>query len=367
MVITESRIRDAIAHGYIEKEDGSHVDIMNDHGIDVLGDVIESSMYSPNVHYYGALHNTAHIMLGRQADPHGKFDMPPGVMEHFETATRDPGFFRLHKYMDNIFREHKDSLPPYTKEDLTFEGIEVTNVAIDGKLETYFEDYEYSLINAVDDTEDIDDVEIDTYVPRLDHKEFSYNIDVKNNKGAETVATIRIFAWPDEDNNGVKFSFDDGRWNAIELDRFWYKLAPGDNHIVRKSSDASTTVRDVPHFKDLMEKTEAALGGGSLDLHEFESATGMPNRFLLPKGNSYGMDFDLFVAVTDGAADAAIDGLYDRTDFYHYGSNGVYPDNRPHGYPLDRHVEDERIFEEVPNFHHSHVQVYNYGEYIHHD
>merc|ERR1712212_681026 len=77
MLITESRIRDVIAHG-----------------IDILGDIIESSMYSPNVQYYGALHNLAHIMLGRQGDPHGKFNMPPGVMEHFETATRDPSFFR---------------------------------------------------------------------------------------------------------------------------------------------------------------------------------------------------------------------------------------------------------------------------------
>ncbi|WP_348240000.1 hypothetical protein, partial [Salmonella enterica] len=94
MIIIDSRIRDAIAHGYIIKEDGSHIDIMNDHGIDVLGDVIESSLYSPNAQYYGALHNTAHIMLGRQTDPHGKYNMPPGVMEHFETATRDPGFFR---------------------------------------------------------------------------------------------------------------------------------------------------------------------------------------------------------------------------------------------------------------------------------
>ncbi|WP_410317874.1 hypothetical protein [Klebsiella pneumoniae] len=37
--------------------------------------------------------------------------MPPGVMEHFETATRDPTFFRLHKYMDNIFKEGYPCVP----------------------------------------------------------------------------------------------------------------------------------------------------------------------------------------------------------------------------------------------------------------
>ncbi|XP_066969310.1 hemocyanin subunit-like [Macrobrachium rosenbergii] len=367
MIITDSRIRDAIAHGYIIKEDGSHIDIMNDRGIDVLGDVIESSLYSPNSQYYGALHNTAHIMLGRQADPHGKYNLPPGVMEHFETATRDPGFFRLHKYMDNIFREHKDSLPSYTFDELDFKGVSVTNVAIDGTLETYFEDFEYSLINAVDDTESIEDVDIDTYVPRLDHKEFSYNIEINNEKDPDTLATIRIFAWPHEDNNGVDFSFDDGRWNAIELDRFWVKLSAGKNNIVCKSTDSAVTVHDVPSFKTLMEKTEAALsGGGDLDLHDFESATGLPNRFLLPKGNHNGMKFDLFVCVTDGAADAAIADLHSKDEFLHYGANGVYPDKRPHGYPFDRHVEDERLFDQVTNFHHIQVKVFNHGEHIHH-
>ncbi|WP_348243244.1 hypothetical protein, partial [Salmonella enterica] len=141
---------------------------------------------------------------------------------------------------------HKDSLPSYTFDDLDFKGVSVTNVAIDGTLETYFEDFEYSLLNAVDDTEEIADVDIDTYVPRLDHKEFSYKIDIKNDKGSEALATIRIFAWPDADNNGVKFSFDDGRWGAVELDKFWVKLSPGTNTIVRKSTDSSVTVHDVP-------------------------------------------------------------------------------------------------------------------------
>ena len=115
MMIMESRIHDVTAHGYITDNHGENIDIMNEAGIDKLGDIVESSIYSSNTQYYGALYNLAHIMLGRQGDPHGKYDMPPGVMEHFETATRDPSFFRLHKYMNNIFKDHKDTLPPYTR------------------------------------------------------------------------------------------------------------------------------------------------------------------------------------------------------------------------------------------------------------
>merc|ERR1719167_1586313 len=196
MQIVEDRIRDAIAPGYVVDHEGHHIDIRNEQGINKLGAIVESSMYSPNVQYYGALHNTAHIVLGRQADPHGKFDLPPGVLEHFETATRDPSFFRLHKYMDNIFKEHKDTLTPYTSEELEFKGVHIDNFNIEGILETYFEDFEYNLLNALDDTEEVEDVEISTLVPRLNHREFAYNIDVTNNNAEEVLGTFRIFAWP---------------------------------------------------------------------------------------------------------------------------------------------------------------------------
>lgn len=108
------------------------------------------------------------------------------------------------------------------------------------------------------------------------------------------------------------------------------------------------------------------MGGADSGLTEFESATGIPNRFLLPKGNEQGLEFDLVVAVTDGEADAAVEGLHDNTGFNHYGAHGKYPDNRPHGYPLDRKVPDDRVFEDLPNFKHIQVKVFNHGEHIHH-
>ncbi|KAK4289521.1 hypothetical protein Pmani_037513 [Petrolisthes manimaculis] len=364
MIIIEQRIRDAIGHGYVTGAHGEIIDIMNEHGIDVLGDLIESSLYSPNSEYYGALHNTAHVMLGRQGDPDGKFALPPGVLEHFETATRDPAFFRLHKYMDNIFKEHKDSLPSYTKEELTFTGVHIENLCVRGNLETYFEDFEYSLINAVDDTEEIPDVAISTLIPRLNHRDFSFIVDVDNDQDHDVLATVRIFAWPHADNNGVEFTFDEGRWNAIELDKFWTFLHPGHNHIERRGADSSVTVPDVPSFRFLMERTEEALKDHlELDLEEYVSALGMPNRFLLPKGSRRGLEFDLVVAITDGAADASVEDLHTNTKFNHYGYHGKYPDKRPHGFPLDRHVEDERVFEELPNFKHVTVKVYHNPHY----
>ena len=220
MMIMESRIRDAIAHGYITDEKGNTISLRDEKGIDILGNILESSMYSPNSRYYGSLHNLAHIMLGRQADPHGKFNMPPGVMEHFETATRDPSFFRLHKYIDNIFKEHKDTFKPYTKEDLEFHGVKVSNLKV-SPLKTYFEDYKFDLEMAVDDTEQIEDVPLMAVVSRLNHEEFTYEFDLDNNGDEDHVSTIRVFLCPAHDFNGIYYSFDEGRWHCIEVDKFW--------------------------------------------------------------------------------------------------------------------------------------------------
>ncbi|XP_071532758.1 pseudohemocyanin-2-like [Panulirus ornatus] len=368
LIIIQNRIRDAIAHGYVIDEKGATIDIRNERGIDILGNIIESSMYSPNPEYYGSLNNMAHMMLARQSDPQGKYGMPPSVMEHYLTATRDTSFYILHKYIDNLFRKHKDTLPPYKKEELRFPGVEVTSITTNVPLETYFEDYEYSLVSAVHDRVKTDNVEISTYVPRLNYKDFSFNIDVMNNNDREVLSTIRIFAWPLRDRNGLNFTFSEGSWRAVELDKFWKQLQPGKNTITRRSTESSVTVPDVPSTKTLFDRAEEALRG-STDMHleQYESATGLPNRLLLPKGNEAGMDFMLVVAVTDGSADAAIDGLPTMTKFHHYGVNGVYPDKKPHGYPLDRPVPDERVFREIPNFRQTVVKVYNRGEYIQHN
>uniref|UniRef100_A0A2P2HVZ7 Hemocyanin subunit 1 n=1 Tax=Hirondellea gigas TaxID=1518452 RepID=A0A2P2HVZ7_9CRUS len=362
MIIHESRIRDAIAHGYITSKDGSHINIRNVEGINHLGNIIESSVYSPNAQYYGALHNEAHIILGRQADPHGKYNLPPSVMEHFETATRDPAFFRLHKYMDGIFKEHKDSLPPYTKEQIGFPGVHLKSTTIEGQLETYFEDFEFDLRMAVDTSEIVGLVDVSTYVSRLNHKEFAYNFEISSDSG-EVHAVVRVFLCPRRDNNGIIFTFEEGRFKCIEMDKFWTKLNAGDNHIKRKSSQSSVTSPDIPSFSKLIHDADAAVASGSdLHLEEFERSCGIPNRMLLPKGTTQGMEFALVVAVTDASEDSQHDSL-EATEAHAHAQCGVigetYPDHQPMGFPLDRHIPDERVFLHSGNVGYTIVKVFH--------
>ncbi|XP_076048338.1 hemocyanin B chain-like [Oratosquilla oratoria] len=355
----ESRIRDAISHGYFTSKDGTPIYIDNERGIDILGDVIESSVYSPNPGYYGALHNYAHILLGRQADPKGKFNMPPGVMEHFETATRDPSFFRLHKYMDNIFKLHKDKLKPYTADDIGYANAHITEVEIDGDLKTYFEDFEIDLTNALDDTEEIDDVAISTFVKRLNHEPFTYKIGVDSDH--EETATVRIYLCPKHDYNGIELHLDDYRWGCVEMDKFWTHLNEGHQTIERKASESSVTIPDRVPFHDLIKEADDAVAAGQDLVHSDVRACGHPARMLLPKGKTEGMEFNLFVAITSGDDATHPDPASNEHGSTHgyCGSHGyVYPDKRPMGYPLDRKVPDERIFH-VDNINVSTVKVFH--------
>ena len=138
-------------------------------------------------------------------------------------------------------------------------------------------------------------------------------------------------------------------------------MASGDNTITRSSKDSSVTVPDVPSFQTLIDKANEALSSGSdLNLDEFVSGLGLPNRFLLSKGKTEGMTFHLVVFVSDGSKDMAVDGLHESTSFNHYGCHdGTYPDNRSHGYPLDRRVDDERIITSLGNFKAMDVDVYH--------
>ncbi|CAL4121185.1 unnamed protein product [Meganyctiphanes norvegica] len=367
LMIWEDRIRDAIAHGYVTASDGTTIDILNDKGIDILGDLIESSTYSVNPYYYGALHNTAHIVLGRQGDPKGKFKQPPGVMEHFETATRDPAFFRLHKYMNNIFKEFKDRLPSYSKEDFLWEGVELETIEIEGSLETFFEDFEFSIGNAVDDSQNVADVSLTAVVKRLNHKPFSFKMQVNNNKGAAAVASARIYMCPRRDANGVAFHPNSGRWGCIEMDKFYVELAPGANTVIRPAEKSTVTIPDIPSFDFMKEKTDAAVAAGAdaTGLEEFGRSCGIPNRLLLPKGKENGLEMVLMAFLEDGEADKADDFTIDVNSEFggthaHCGIRGQkVPDKRALGYPLDRSITDFRMTAAVPNFKTSLVNVYH--------
>nr|CAQ63321.1 hemocyanin 1 precursor [Thermobia domestica] len=346
MIAYSQRIREAIARGVVLTKSGELYSINDTTGINTLGELIEPSVFSRHREYYGALHNYGHILLGRITDPKGKFNMPPGVMEHFETATRDPAFFRLHKYIDNLFKEHKDHLPHYTRDELLLPGVSINSVEVD-ELVTYFEDFDIDLLNALDDTVELPDVEIKARVRRLNHRPFTYTINLNSDKDATVI--VRVFLGPKYDWFGQEIPLEKKRLYMIELDKFVAKVSAGQTPIQRKSSESSVTIPDRETTKVLVQRVKDALEDKTTwNVNKDLRHCGFPDRLLLPKGKKEGMPFTLFVMVTDWEKEKVNDVPYD----YDYGGsisycgtlNHKYPDTQPMGYPFDRRIENVEEF-----------------------
>lgn len=98
--------------------DGRRIPLDSKEGIDVLGNMVENSSLSPNVNYYGRLHNEGHNMLAYIHDPDNSFFEGFGVIGDNTTAMRDPVFYRWHQHIDDVFQRHKRRFKPYSKDDV---------------------------------------------------------------------------------------------------------------------------------------------------------------------------------------------------------------------------------------------------------
>ena len=58
---------------YYGGSDDQEVDLNNDRGIDIVGNMIEASILSPNPDYYGNLHNNMHNAIAFIHDPENSY------------------------------------------------------------------------------------------------------------------------------------------------------------------------------------------------------------------------------------------------------------------------------------------------------
>ncbi|KAJ8979152.1 hypothetical protein NQ317_006344 [Molorchus minor] len=206
------RIFDAIASGEVRTENGQKMSLTEFEGIDVLGNVVESSILSPDRSYYGDLHNMGHESFG--------------VMGDSATAMRDPIFYRWHAYIDYMFQQFKERLPRYTANQLNYPGITVQEVKLEGggqsnTFQTFWQQSDVDLSRGMD------------FQPRgpvfvrfthLQHQAFTYKITVNNESNGNREGTCRIFLAPKHDERGNPWLFREQRLMFIELDKFKVNL-----------------------------------------------------------------------------------------------------------------------------------------------
>lgn len=300
----EERIKDAIDNEYVLDENGKKVSLEGPTGIDCLGNIIQSTILSPNRQFYGSLCDIGHMFLAYCHDPNGKHLEPHGVLGDYATTLRDPLFYRWHAQIDGILQLHKINLPPYRNDELNCSGITITSVdteftsteagVIQNELQTFWQQSDMDMQRGLDFSKN---TSIYARITHLNHHPFVYKIRIKNDSSAKRYGTIRIFMAPKFDERSVEFTFEEQRRLMIELDRFKLVVNPGANIITRKSEDSSVTMKFQNMFNDGLASVNTTNNKSESDM--FFNGCGYPQHLLIPKGHEHGITFSLFVMMSD--------------------------------------------------------------------
>ncbi|KAI9579469.1 phenoloxidase 2 [Glossina fuscipes] len=355
-----NRIIQAIDQGFVTDTKGNNIPLDPKKGIDILGDIIESTQLSINPQFYGSLHNEGHNAISCCHDPDSRFLEDFGVMGDVTTAMRDPIFYRWHGYIDSIFNRHKELLSPYEDADLAYQGIHVSKFEV--RIQTASQKASPNTLLTYMEKSDVDLAAGLDFGPKgniyatfthLQHAPFEYAINVNNAENVPKRGTFRIFICPKSDERGTLLTLNEQRLLAIELDRFTETLVPGMNNIHQSSNSSSVTIPYERSFRRLGPKYQPT---DERQLAEFRfCGCGWPEHLLLPKGRPEGMAFDLFVMISDYTGDevqqtqdqpsvcgdsSSFCGLKDK----------LYPDNRSMGYPFDRRLPEKSLGELINKF-----------------
>lgn len=334
------RILEAIDLESVRNSSGSMISLNNEEGIDILGAVVEASSDSVNREFYGDLHNTGHRAVGAIHDPDGTFRELPGVMTFTESAPRDPIFYEWHQHIDDIFQRHKSTLNSYTREELSFEGITISNVEINAKekniIETFMKE-DYSDLSHAPFLKTKRQIWV--RYEHLDFTPFTYNINIENATHEQKQVTIRIFLGPKLDESGNLLNANAQRRLMIELDKFQKQIQPGMNLVTRHTKQSSVTGPRPRGYRVLLAE--------NLENEVDYCSCGWPENLLVPKGNPMGMEFALFVMCTDYTQDAPdpVPRHSVCTDAISYcgAKDQKYPDKKPMGYPFDRRISTRTL------------------------
>lgn len=336
------RIYEAIHTGAVVTAQGQRQNLTETDGVNVLGNIIESSVLSPNRALYGDMHNFGHIAIAFSHDPDNRHLESFGVMGDSTTAMRDPVFYRWHAFVDDIFQEHKRTLPAYTQQQLDFPGVRITSVEVNtagsrrpNELFTFWQQNDMDLSRGLDFTPR---GAIFARFTHLQHRPFSFRIQAENTGAGQREGYVRIFMAPKNDERGVPMLFRDQRTFMVELDKFPINLSQRSNSIERRSSMSSVTIPFERTFRNLDQNRP--VGGTALEQFNF-CGCGWPQHMLIPKGTAEGLPVQIFVMISDYSKDKVeqpLEGMCNDAASYCGVRGQKYPDKRAMGYPFDRNA-----------------------------
>jgi hypothetical protein len=354
----EFRIRQAIDSGFVTLEDGTYLSLKDPKQVEVLGNLFQGNADSVNNRFYGYLEVFAKMVLGGSFEKYDGYTFVPSVLEHYQTALRDPMFYQLYKRIFHFYFQYKNLLPSYKFEELNYKDVEIKGVEMD-KLVTYFDDFEADITNAVD--VDFDDSVYkqtefgsfgkaaqykgkDFYIgarqPRLNHLPFEFKLEVYSKVAQKAV--VYMYIGPKYDEFGKPFTYEANRFNFFQLESFPVELTVGKNFIERGSKDFTWFVADRTTYFQLYKNLMYAIKGEKeFTFGMSEAHCGFPNRLMLPKGSFEGQSFQFFFMVMPYLEPSSPKySTFDRKFSCGIGSGSRYLDTLPFGFPFDRPIDE---------------------------
>jgi len=294
-----------------------------DRGIDWFGTEFENG-----------LHNRGHEEIAALSWNSG------GVMMSTAVAMRDPIFFRWHGYVHSVFQDYKNRLAqtnPYTDRELSFPGVRVVSsnvVPETGDLDTFYTYREMASVRL----DSLDSTGPGRWITvqymRLNHRPFRWNIVIESDLPEPTPAIVRIFMMPNMNEVGNRAT--------IHMDHFFLELSPGINNVSRDELQA-------PHLSKSrwsLSQLQDSLMNGQIGQSDFSwGGCGWPRHLNVPRGIEEGMQWSLVVMVSR-VLPQDMDRLgnwrrNNRLAWSYCGvRNGMVPDSRPMGFPVDRDFQD---------------------------
>jgi len=294
-----------------------------DQGIDRFGGVFERG-----------LHNTGHVEISLLSGRRG------GVMGSSGGAMRDPIFYRWHAYVQSVFQQYKNTLvlkAPYTDTELSFPGVRVESCSVQpdyGELDTFYTYREMASVrlDSLDSTSPGSAMSIQ-YM-RMNHRPFHWNLVVHSDFLERTHAIVRIFMMPTMEGVGNRAT--------IHMDHFYIELTPGTNEIRREELEASHLSKSRWSLNELQDH----LLNGQVNRADFTwGGCGWPRHLNIPRGTEEGMAWTLVVMVSK-----ILPQDIRNLETWRANSNlawgycgvreGLVPDSRPMGFPVDRDFGD---------------------------
>lgn len=138
---------------------------------------------------------------------------------------RDPVFYKLHAMVDLVFLRYKDTLSPYTDQQLGFSGVYIQSIntevnrpnqSIPNTLVTFWQKSQVDLGAGLDFGPEGN---VFAQFTHLQHAPFIYRI-VASNIGGRRRGTCRIFLAPQRNERGNALTFREQRLLMVEMDRF---------------------------------------------------------------------------------------------------------------------------------------------------